>query len=491
MPRKWIAILTMMLLLIIPISAQAKTSESLKKEKIYNILIDRYNNGHQTHSDAVDINNPHAYHGGDFKGIEMKLDAIQAAGFTTISISVVAKNSPGGYHGYWIEDFQAINEEFGTIEELQSLVQNAHENDLKVVLEFVTGYAAKSNVLFDDNKHQDWILTENVKLDEPWNEDIVQLDLKNPKVEDYFLETAAFWLEETNVDGLMLHAADQLPYTFVESFSNKFKEDYPEKWLIANTLYANDAAEKLKNIEFLDAVQNRELQTKLFDVFGEVKNEIDSLYEDDAGLIFIDDAYTKRFAQHVGENGRNSTTLWKLALTYMYTANGVPSIYQGSEFPMFAEGYPESQMLVQFNSGDPDLKEFIERIGALRREFPVLSTGNYEFVGSTGAMGVFKRSNEEETFYIAINNDDRSQAVVVDDLVADKQLSGYLADNLVRQNDKGEYVITLPRESSEIFRVEEDKGINWLFIGFIVTVIVVFVAGVIYLVRKDKKRSQS
>lgn len=478
------------ILLILPSSIYAETSESLRQEKIYNILVDRYNNGHQTHSEAVDIDDPYAYHGGDFKGIEMKLDTIKAAGFTTISISTVAKNRPGGYHGYWIDDFQEINEEFGTIEELQSLIKSAHEKDLKVVLEFVTGFASDTNVLFKNKNNQDWILTEDVSLDEPWNEGIIQLDLSNPNVKDYFIETAEFWLDETKVDGLILHAADELPYEFVNQFSTQLKDSYPDKWVIAHTLGEEESASSLQKIDALDAVYNRKLQTELFNVFGNVGNEIDSLYNEDVGLVFADDAYTKRFAQHVGESGRNATTTWKLVLTYMYTANGVPAIYQGSEMPMFAEGYPESQMLVQFNSGDPELKEFIERIGALRREFPVLSTGTYEFSGSTGAMGVFKRSNENETFYIAINNDERSQAVVIDDIPEGKQLSGYLADNLVRQNEDGEYVITLPRESSEIFRIEEDKGINWIFIGFMITVLVVFVAGVIYLVNKDKKRVQ-
>src|SRR5699024_2202329 len=89
----------------------------------------------------------------------------------------------------------------------------------------------------------------------------------------------------------------------------------------------------------------------------------------------------------------------------MYTSEGVPMIYQGSELPMYAPGMPESQMLVQFNSGDPEFKEYMQRIAALRSEFPVLSNGKTEEVETSEAMTVYKRYNDDETVFVAINND--------------------------------------------------------------------------------------
>lgn len=473
--------------MIVPNHVQAEGDTTLHKEKIYNLLVDRYNNGNQENSDQVDVNDLTAYHGGDFKGIEAKLDTIKEAGFTTISISAIAENREGGHHGYWIDDFQAVEPQFGTLKEFNELVEKAHDKDLKIVLEFVTGYASATNKLFADDENQEWIETTDVDLDMPWNEDIVKMDLTNPDVQTYFMETAQFW-KETGVDGFVLHAADQLPIEFVEQFSKELKAEDTDFWLLAQTLEAGEAIEALQDISTIDIVADPALKADMVDVFSTLTEPLDALYRENPQLLFVDDAYSKRFAQAVGEEGRNATTVWKLALTYMYTADGVPFIYQGSEYPMFAPGYPESQMLVQFNSGDPELEEFVERIASLREEFPTLTEGEFELVGSAGAMTVFKRSDDKKTFYIAINNDDRSQGFELTDLPKDKQLNGFLGDNLVREDKDDKYVLTLARESSEIYMVEEDAGINWLFIAFIITVMVVFIVGVIILFRQQKKR---
>ena len=175
----------------------------------------------------------------------------------------------------------------------------------------------------------------------------------------------------------------------------------------------------------------------------------------------------------------------------MYTSEGVPMVYQGSELPMYAPGMPESQMLVQFNSGDPELKEYMQRIAALRSEFPVLRNGKTEEVGTSEAMTVYKRYNDEDTVFVAINNDSKSRAVKIADIPEGKRLKGLLGDNIVKRNDDGEYVMTLSRETSEVYLIEDDTGVNWFLVGFIIMVMVVFVVGIIVLSRKQKARDQA
>ena len=81
--------------------------------------------------------------------------------------------------------------------------------------------------------------------------------------------------------------------------------------------------------------------------------------------------------------------------------------------------------------------------------------------------------------------------VDVTDIDGDKQLRGYLQDNLVRENQEGNHRIGIPRESVEVYEVEDDEGLNWWFIGFIVIVILAFIAGVIYLTLKQRKRERN
>src|SRR5690625_5574393 len=97
------------------------------------------------------------------------------------------------------------------------------------------------------------------------------------------------------------------------------------------------------------------------EVFAEPDQSISSLFENEEdgegsmGLVSVDNQYTKRFSQNVAENGRKAFTVWQLALTYMYTTPGIPSIYQGAESPMYGEGRPERQKMVVCSSGDGEI----------------------------------------------------------------------------------------------------------------------------------------
>lgn len=205
----------------------------------------------------------------------------------------------------------------------------------------------------------------------------------------------------------------------------------------------------------------------------------------------IDGLQQERFTNLFSENQRNAVTAWTLALTYMYTTPGATMVTQGTELPMYGMDAEESQRLVPFNSGDEDLREFHKRIAALHNEFPALRLGDFEYVGSEASMLVFRRSYEDEVMYVAINNGSESAYIDEANLESGMQLTGILEDNLVRENEEGNYRIGIPRESVEVYLLEEDKGFNWLFIGFIVSVLSLFVIAVVLLKRKQKQREHT
>ncbi|MUK90132.1 alpha-amylase [Ornithinibacillus sp. L9] len=476
---------------IIPIGYVEAEVSDINEERIYNIFIDRFNNGNHSITEQVNIDDPYAYHGGDLEGITLKLDDIQQLGFTTISLSPIFANAPNGYHGYWVEDFFEVEEQFGTMEDLQNLVEEAHARDMKVILEFVTNYVSTSHRMVTD----EWIVEDAAASDEreAWLDDVVILDQANSEVQEYLLEAAEFWMEEANIDGYKLHAANQTSAEFLTTFTAYIKELNPNFYLIADLLH-DEQADHVYTEPNIDAVENLAMYEALTDVFAEPDQAVSTIYDiwettnDKKGLLFVDDPFMERFTQTFSENGRNALTTWKLALTYMYTTPGIPILFQGSEIPMYGD-FPENQRLVDFNSGEADLKEFYTRISSLHEEFLPLQYGDFELVGTDRGMSVFRRSYEGETMYIAINNDSESRAVSITDLDEGMQLRGLLGDNIVRQLDNGEYKIGIARETAEVFIIEENTGLNWVFIAPIAAVLVIFVAGIIYLSRKQKKQS--
>ncbi|HEY4601896.1 MAG TPA: alpha-amylase family glycosyl hydrolase [Cerasibacillus sp.] len=497
MKRLTLYVLISGLLLSFPwiVTAEEKSKTSLNEEIIYDIVIDRFNNGNQQKSEQVRTDDPYAYHGGDFQGIIMKLDDIKNLGFTTITLSPVMANAKDGFHGYWIEDFYEVDEQFGTMEDLKQLVEEAHKREIKVILEMVPNYIAKTHPISKKTEQQDWIDQDKEINDdeEPWLKEAVALNQSHPEVVDYLIDVAEFWITETNVDGLKIHAADKANQDFLKTYTTKLKSNHPELILLAN-VSSEVNIDAFTDMTF-DLIENKNVQKTLSDVLSTVNEPISRVYDvwKDVGnqhtLIQIDDKFSERFTHKFSEAGRNIVTAWKLALTYMYTTPGVPYIYQGSEIPMYGKSYPEMMYLMQFNSGEPEVKEYFTQIASLRQQFPALQHGDFDMVSIDKGMSVFKRSYQDETLYIVINNDNESRQATLTEIDTKNQLRGLLGDDLVRANQDGEFKIGISRESQEVYIVEENSGINWLFIVPIALVFLLFVGSVIHLSRKQKQQA--
>src|SRR5699024_9547057 len=123
----------------------------------------------------------------------------------TLVLSPIMKNAPDGYHGFWVDDFYEIDEQFGSMEDLHELVEEAHEREMKVVLELPINYMSETAEVNDD-----WVTEPTLAEEGPdWMENAVQLDHSLPEVQGELLQVADFWMEETDIDGFQLHGVDQ------------------------------------------------------------------------------------------------------------------------------------------------------------------------------------------------------------------------------------------------------------------------------------------
>lgn len=481
--------------LALPSLTNANDQYTIQDEIIYDIIIDRFNNGRQAPSEQVNIDDPYTYNGGDIKGVTLMLDTIEEHGFTAISLSPIMENAPEGYHGYWIEDFFQIEEEFGTVEDLKELVTEAHDRDLKVFIELVTNYAAKSSPLVQDESKSDWFTEVEASSIEAtgWLDEVVQFDQDHPEVEKFLIDVANYWIKETDIDGYVLHASDQSSEDFLEKLTTDIKAKNDKFYFIAKSLPGENIEHLCAN-EAIDAIAHERLLTEMQDVFAHVDTPVSQLYETmnetacDKMLLFADDKSTARFSNVVADQGRNAVTSWTLALAYLYLTPGVPSIYQGSEVPMYGPGFPENQMLVDSISADPDLKKVYERISSARQMFPALVHGDFEQIATDQGFSLFKRTYNDEVVYFGINNDSESRFVKLTDIHEDLQVRGLFHDDTIRINDDGEFVISLNRESAEIFIIQPNTGINWMFISLVFGIMLLFIIIIIFLTVKQKRR---
>lgn len=472
----------------------AEDVKPVKEEIIYSIVLDRFSNGDQSLDEQLDLEDPATYHGGDFQGVIDKLDAIKSRGFTTISLSPVMANGPRGFHGYWIEDFFKVEEQFGNLDDLKRLVKEAHDRDIKVVFEFVTNYVGTSHPMLDDPAKTNWV-EQTTGTDSLWLEEAVELNQENPEVKDMLFEAATYWLKEVNIDGYKLHAIEQSSPSFLKDFVDHIKSVKSDAYVLGGVLEDNKLSDEYLDIG-IPVIEYTPVQESIVNVFTNVGTPVKNIYEtwqatgEREGLLYVDNAYTDRFTRKIVEGNLNPQTTWKLALAYLYTAPGVPLVFQGSEIPMDGNTTEEVLRMVQFNSGDAIVKDFMEKISAIRTQFPVFSYGDFKLVDTNGALSVFSRTYKDETVYMAFNNGKETKSVSVKDVPEGMQLSGLLGDYIVRENTQEEYKITMDRETVEVFILEENKGLNWLFISMVVGIFAVFVISIMILSYKQRKRER-
>jgi alpha-amylase len=145
----------------------AATPFTWKNATTYFVVTDRFANGEPAndgsygrHKDGGD--EVGTWHGGDWKGLTGKLDYIASLGVTALWITPIVEQVHGwvgggsggfkhhGYHGYYALDFTRLDQNLGTLAELQELVTQAHLRGIRVLADVVInhpGYATGDDLV--------------------------------------------------------------------------------------------------------------------------------------------------------------------------------------------------------------------------------------------------------------------------------------------------------------------------------------------------------
>ncbi|MBA2872067.1 alpha-amylase [Anoxybacillus calidus] len=508
MTKRALALLLIPFLFFYALPAQAAVEKEGRKwqdESIYFIMVDRFNNGDSSNDYEVNVKDPKAYHGGDFKGIIQQLDYIKEMGFTAIWLTPIFKNEPGGYHGYWVEDFYKVEEHFGTLEDFKKLVKEAHKRDMKVILDIVVNHTDYHHPWLNDPDKKDWFhekkdvlnWKDQKEVENGWLFGLPDLAQENPEVKQYLIDMAKWWIKETDIDGYRLDAVKHVPKTFWKEFSKEVKS-VKEDFLLIGEVWDNDPrfiAEygKYGIDAFIDYPFYREASKTLSNIDQSMQPLYDvwlrnkTFYKNPYLLgTFLDNHDTVRFTRLALQNKQYPVTRIKMGLTYLFTAPGIPIMYYGTEIALDGGEDPDNRRLMNFRT-DKEIIDYIKKLGELRNTLPSLTRGDFELLYEKNGMAVFKRTYKNETAVIAINNTSKSQKVRIDNkqLEPNKELRGLLAGDLVRGNKDG-YDIILDRETAEVYVLADKSGINIPFIAVLIAIYVAF-GFFLYFAKKRRK----
>lgn len=422
---------------LLSFSMPLQASAAMQGESIYDLLVDRYFN--QTNQNDVNVNtqDPAAFAGGDFLGIMDRLDHIQGMGFTYISMGPVFEAS--NYKGSTITDYTAIATHFGTVEDFEQLLETLHSQNMKAMIDVPLADAGETE--FNEIKQ--------------------------------FLETYA-------VDGVKLTGIAENTSSGLASFIEEINTDELDVITLEDTELPVDVTYSQERVnDFQQAFKTTDQSTEKLE--GLTANDI----------LAIDTLQTERFTYFSTEENMFPPTRVKMALGALFTLPGVPFMTYGTEIAMNGNSDETSHQIMNFRV-DEDIMLFIEDLQVIRNQSSALQSGDMEMLENDNGYMVFKRSSEEETFLVVINNSSQTRTFTATEemIGTDKELRGLFEQDIVRQDADGNYKVALDREIVELYHVKENNGLNTAYIVAMIIAYALFLLFIYLVWRKGKQKRQ-
>ena len=396
------------------------------------------------------------FYGGNFRGIQEKLDYIASLGTTIIYLNPISKAFSS--HRYDTGDYKTPDPMLGTEEDFKALCDAAHEKGMKIILDGVYSHTGSDSLYFNKNRtfpgmgafhsqtspYYDWYTF----YDYPnsyncwWNFDTLPtVNKMHPSFMGYIIEdedsVVAHWLK-LGADGFRLDVVDELPAEFVLRLKNRIREIKPDALLIGEVWEdaSNKSSYGTRRRYFvdgeLDSPMNYPIRTAIINFMRKIddgrgfKDTVMSIVENyppqvmactmnllgthDTSRILtamIDDFQGDRYAK---ANRRLTRTQWVTALDRLhaatvlqYTLPGAPSIYYGDEAGMEGYGDPFCRRPFPWGREERELQIHYHRLGQLRKKHEALRLGDIHFFQAVNQQLGFTRTYKGQTIRVYVN----------------------------------------------------------------------------------------
>lgn len=287
---------------------------------------------------------------------EMGVDILWLMPIFPIS-STKRKGSLGSY--YAVSNFREVNPEFGTLEDVEQLLQEAHDLGMKVILDWVPNHTGWDHVWIKE--HPDYYTQKEGEITDPLNDegeshgwtDVADLNYENPELRKTMTTDLLYWVEEIGVDGFRMDVAFLVPEDFWNLTIERLRTVKPDIFMLAEAEEAN-----LRNMEHPFTAS---YAWSFHHLLNRLAQQEDSLASIDQWLIENEakfgQGYNMQFITNHDENSWNGTIEERMgeaanALAVLaFTLEGMPLIYS-----VKLRWCPTALTVSYFYAIDPDIK---------------------------------------------------------------------------------------------------------------------------------------
>jgi neopullulanase len=416
----------------------------------------------------------HGFKGGDLYGIAENLDYLKDLGITALYLNpIFASASNHRYHAY---DYYAIDPLLGGQPAFLELLEKAHKNNIRIVLDGVFNHSSRGFWQFhhvlecgDSSPYRDWFLfdPERLKGKKHWGaypgpqeiralqyEDSItaigyrgwwnlpalpKFNTSSPAVREFLFGVAEYWIK-LGVDGWRLDVPTEInDDSFWQEFRRRVRAINPEAYIVGEIWH--EAHRWLQGDQF-DAIMNYDVTKPMLAFFPgnhlerrvlhqqsnyhgiqstidahEFANRIDhnlGLYRRDITYAQLNSLDTHDTPRFLSCAGGDKEALC-LAFLFLLTYPGAPCIYYGDEIGLDGEHDPDCRKSFPWEESkwDKGLRSYVKELIALRRKYAALRRGDFRRLWSANGTYAFSRSLEGSTFVMALNASGTDSEVAV------------------------------------------------------------------------------
>ncbi|CAM3993908.1 glycoside hydrolase family 13 protein [Catellicoccus marimammalium] len=350
------------------------------------------------------------FFGGDLQGIIDHLDDLEKLGVNGLYLCPIFCASSNHKYDTW--NYFMIDPQFGTKEDLQRLVQEAHQRGMKVMLDAVFNHSGDQVAFWQEVQHYgkdslyyswyhiegekpEYQVTENAEVGKNLNYDtfafnphMPKWNTAHPKVQEYLLQAATYWIEEADIDAWRLDVANEVDHRFWRKFQEacvKEKKDIyllGEIWHSAQPWLQGDQFHGTMNYAYCESIVQYFVQKEIDEEqFISVLYQQLMLYQDEVNryqLNLLDSHDTERILTQM----KGNVELLEKVFAFLFLQPGTPCLYYGTEIGMEGGPDPLNRACMNWDKStwNQSLWEKMHEMILWRKKYAmILSDGTIEF----------------------------------------------------------------------------------------------------------------